>query len=73
MVSPEALRGTLAFPNEATVVPIESAGHFVQNEAAEEVTAALLEWLAIERARDPLTGGRPTLAAAARAGAAWIV
>jgi pimeloyl-ACP methyl ester carboxylesterase len=46
MVSPEALRTTLAFPNEATVVPIESAGHFVQNEAAEEVTAALLEWLA---------------------------
>ncbi len=46
MVSPEALRGTLAFPNEATVVPIESAGHFVQNEAAEEVTATLLEWLA---------------------------
>jgi epoxide hydrolase 4 len=46
MVSPEALRGTLSFPNEATVVPIESAGHFVQNEAAEEVTAALLAWLA---------------------------
>ena len=46
MVSAEALRTTLAFPNEATVVPIESAGHFVQNEAAEEVTAALLEWLA---------------------------
>ena len=46
MVSPEALRGTLAFPNEATVVPIESAGHFVQNEAAEEVTATLLGWLA---------------------------
>ena len=46
MVSPAALRGTLAFPNEATVVPIESAGHFVQNEAADEVTAALLEWLA---------------------------
>jgi epoxide hydrolase 4 len=46
LVSPEALRGTLSFPNEATVVPIESAGHFVQNEAAEEVTAALLAWLA---------------------------
>jgi pimeloyl-ACP methyl ester carboxylesterase len=46
MVRPEALRGTLAFPNEATVVPIESAGHFVQNEAAEEVTEIMLGWLA---------------------------
>lgn len=46
MVSPESLRGTLAFPNEATVVPIESAGHFVQNEAPEQVNAALLGWLA---------------------------
>jgi epoxide hydrolase 4 len=46
LVSSEALRSTLSFPNEATVVPIESAGHFVQNEAAEEVTAALLDWLA---------------------------
>lgn len=46
LVSPEALRSTLAFPNEATVVPIESAGHFVQNEAPDEVNAALLEWLA---------------------------
>jgi pimeloyl-ACP methyl ester carboxylesterase len=46
LVSPEALRRTLSFPNEATVVPIESAGHFVQNEAADEVTTALLGWLA---------------------------
>ena len=46
LVSPEALRGTLAFPNEATVIPIESAGHFVQNEAPEAVTEALLAWLA---------------------------
>ena len=47
LVSPEALRSTLAYPNEATVVPIESAGHFVQNEAPEAVTGALLEWLAM--------------------------
>jgi pimeloyl-ACP methyl ester carboxylesterase len=46
LVSPEALRGTLAFPNEATVVPIESSGHFVQNEAPEQVNAVLLDWLA---------------------------
>jgi pimeloyl-ACP methyl ester carboxylesterase len=45
MVAPEALRTTMAFPQEATVVPIESAGHFVQNEAPEEVTRTLLEWL----------------------------
>ena len=46
LVSPEALRGTLAFPNEATVVPIESSGHFVQNEAPEQVNETLLRWLA---------------------------
>jgi pimeloyl-ACP methyl ester carboxylesterase len=45
LVSPQALRSTLSFPNEATVVPIESAGHFVQNEAAQEVTEVLLGWL----------------------------
>ena len=46
LVSPEALSGTLAFPNEATLVPIDSAGHFVQNEAVEQVTETLLRWLA---------------------------
>ncbi len=45
LVSPESLRGSLEFPNEAHVVRIESAGHFVQNEAPEEVTSALLDWL----------------------------
>jgi len=46
LVGPEALRDTLAFPNEAQVVPIASAGHFVQNEAPQEVTEALIDWLA---------------------------
>ncbi len=50
LVSPEALRGTLSFPNEATVVPLESAGHFVQNEAPDEVTEVLLGWLATNAA-----------------------
>ncbi|MGB7980300.1 MAG: alpha/beta hydrolase [Candidatus Nanopelagicales bacterium] len=45
MISAQALRGSIAFPNEAQVVRIESAGHFVQNEAPDEVTAALLGWL----------------------------
>ncbi len=46
LVSAEALRRTLAFPNEAQVVRIESAGHFVQNEAPEEVSVVLVNWLA---------------------------
>lgn len=46
LVSSESLLGTLAFPNEADLVTIETAGHFVQNEAAEQVTEALLAWLA---------------------------
>lgn len=46
LVSPQSLLGTLAFPNEADLVTIESAGHFVQNEAAEQVTETLLGWLA---------------------------
>ena len=46
LVSPESLLGTLAFPNEADLVTIESAGHFVQIEAAEQVTETLLGWLA---------------------------
>lgn len=45
LVSPQALRTTLAYPNEAELVTVESAGHFVQNEAPEEVTTALIDWL----------------------------
>jgi pimeloyl-ACP methyl ester carboxylesterase len=46
LVSPEALLGTLAYGNLAEVVEIPDAGHFVQNEAPDEVNAALLRWLA---------------------------
>jgi pimeloyl-ACP methyl ester carboxylesterase len=46
LVSPEALRRSLAYGNVADVAWIESAGHFVQNEAPDEVNAALLDWLA---------------------------
>ncbi len=53
LVSPQSLRGTLAFPNSATVVPIESAGHFVQNEAPDEVNEVLLGWL---RTNAPVAG-----------------
>jgi pimeloyl-ACP methyl ester carboxylesterase len=52
MVSPEALRGSLAFGNAADLVLVEQAGHFVQNEAPDEVNRALLDWLA---ARVPVT------------------
>lgn len=33
------------FVGDLTVVPVEDAGHFVQNEAPERVNAALLAWL----------------------------
>jgi epoxide hydrolase 4 len=46
LVSPAALRGSLAFGNAADVVHVEQAGHFVQNEAPDEVNRALLDWLA---------------------------
>jgi pimeloyl-ACP methyl ester carboxylesterase len=46
LVSPEALLGVLAFGNTADVVELDGAGHYVQNEAPDEVNAALLGWLA---------------------------
>jgi pimeloyl-ACP methyl ester carboxylesterase len=46
LISSRALRPVLSYANEPDVVRIESAGHFVQNEAPEEVNAALLDWLA---------------------------
>ncbi len=45
LVSPEALRRVLAEGNLPTVVWIEDAGHFVQNESPERVNAELLAWL----------------------------
>ena len=45
LVSPAALRPVLAFGNTADLVLIDSAGHYVQNEAPDEVNAALLDWL----------------------------
>jgi epoxide hydrolase 4 len=45
LVEPEALLGTLAYGNVADVVEVADAGHFVQNEAPEQVNEALLGWL----------------------------
>ena len=45
LVAPEALLGTLAYGTVADVVDIADAGHFVQNEAPDEVNGALLAWL----------------------------
>jgi pimeloyl-ACP methyl ester carboxylesterase len=45
LVSQEALRRALAEGTVPTVVWVEDAGHFVQNEAPERVNAELLAWL----------------------------
>jgi pimeloyl-ACP methyl ester carboxylesterase len=45
LVAAERLRPVLADGNHATVVWIEDAGHFVQNEAPDRVNAELLRWL----------------------------
>jgi epoxide hydrolase 4 len=45
LATPERLRRALADGNVPTVVLIEDAGHFVQNEAPERVNAELLRWL----------------------------
>ena len=45
LVAPERLRHVLAEGNLATVVWIDDAGHFVQNEAPERVNAELVRWL----------------------------
>jgi pimeloyl-ACP methyl ester carboxylesterase len=45
MISPQSLRRAIAYGNEPEVVLVEQAGHFVQNEAPEEVGAALVTWL----------------------------
>ena len=45
LVAPERLRHALVEGNLATVVWIDDAGHFVQNEAPERVNAELVRWL----------------------------
>jgi pimeloyl-ACP methyl ester carboxylesterase len=45
LVSPVRLRRALAEGNVPSVVWIEDAGHFVQNEAPERVNAELVDWL----------------------------
>jgi pimeloyl-ACP methyl ester carboxylesterase len=45
LADPERLRRALADGNVPTVILIEDAGHFVQNEAPERVNAELLRWL----------------------------
>jgi pimeloyl-ACP methyl ester carboxylesterase len=45
LISPEAMRPYFAPGNEPAIELIEKAGHFVQNEAPEEVNTALLRWL----------------------------
>lgn len=45
LVTAAALRPVLAYANVADVEFIDSAGHFVQNEAPEQVNAALMGWL----------------------------
>lgn len=45
LIAPEALRRAIAYGNEPDIVLLEEAGHFVQNEDPEAVTAALMDWL----------------------------
>ena len=51
LVSAAALRPMLAAGNVPQVVKIPGAGHFVQDEAPDEVRRVLLDWL--ERAVPP--------------------
>ena len=50
LVAPESLLGSLAYGNEAEVHLVDSAGHFVQVEAPDEVNAILTTWLRHHRA-----------------------
>jgi pimeloyl-ACP methyl ester carboxylesterase len=45
LISPHSLRRAIAYGNEPDIALIEQAGHFVQNEAPEQVTKAMLDWL----------------------------
>lgn len=45
LIAPQSMRRAVAYGNEPDVVLIDGAGHFVQNEAPEQVTEAMLAWL----------------------------
>ncbi|MFN8127110.1 MAG: alpha/beta hydrolase [Candidatus Nanopelagicales bacterium] len=49
LIAAQSLRRAIAYGNEPDIVLVEGAGHFVQNEAPEQVTAALLAWLGRQR------------------------
>ncbi|MCU0294977.1 MAG: alpha/beta hydrolase [Candidatus Nanopelagicales bacterium] len=50
-ISPQSLRRAIAYGNEPKIVLIEQAGHFVQNEAPEQVNTAMLNWLGPAQSR----------------------
>lgn len=56
LIAPQSLRPAIAYGNEPTVVLIEESGHFVQNEAPDQVNAALLDWLGPASVRGGLIG-----------------
>lgn len=45
LIAPQVTRRVLAYGNEPDIVLIDEAGHYVQNEAPEQVNQALLAWL----------------------------
>jgi pimeloyl-ACP methyl ester carboxylesterase len=51
LIDRAAMRPFFAEGNSPTIELVEGAGHFVQNEAAERVNAALVSWLEVPRLR----------------------